>query len=421
MKSRYRPKYADVAVGRTSVESVPVVQLQRDPMGFYGGFGPLEDFFRPVHPKVRGDFSVGDEFVLASVPKVVVRFAVLELRFRIFRNPGVGGVRREARERPGGSPFERVVRFFLMEAEVLGEFASDEIFFQKRLFVFNRCRRTVCGENDLFRGKVAVAEMRGETRGRSGIRIVAAFGISKQTDVYEVCQKPPGFGLPSEKSQYRRKRTVALRGRELFRNGFRSGTRVCHGQIGQFRAGYAFGYDELLPEFRTQRPGSDFVFVGHRPCGNGTTGIDFENGDSGGFADRLTQCELGTDGRKIEYGRRKSAIRNVSANPFRRVVSEEREKRNPELSQSGGHVRKRIRFRRKVAGIAVRPRRIRDREHDERYVPVITEFGGEEQSAVPGNAHFPIAHVNDRPFPIWGRRWELPDASGVRNERTAYR
>lgn len=129
MEPRHRPQYAHVAVGRAPVKRVPVVQTERDTVGFGGRFSPFEDFFRPIHSKVRRDFSSSDEFVLARVPQVVVRFAVFELRLRISWHAGVGSMRGEARERPSGSSFERVVRFFLMEAEVFGELAANEVFF----------------------------------------------------------------------------------------------------------------------------------------------------------------------------------------------------------------------------------------------------------------------------------------------------
>ena len=197
MESRHRPKHSDVTVGRTSVEGVAVVQSERDPVGFGRGIRPFENLFRPVHPKVRGDFSRGDEFVLARVPEVVGGFAVFELRFRIPRNPGVGRMNGQARQSPGGRSFESVVRILLMEAEVLRKFATDEVFLQKRLLVFVGSRRAVYGEKGFFRRQVAVAEMRRESRRSAGIGIVATFGVSRKPEFDEAFQEFSGSGFAS--------------------------------------------------------------------------------------------------------------------------------------------------------------------------------------------------------------------------------
>lgn len=76
------------------------------------------------------------------------------------------------------------------------------------------------------------------------------------------------------------------------------------------------------------------MFVGHRPRRYGATGIDFENGYARRFANRFAEFELGSDRRKIENDRRKSAARDMLANPFRRIVAEEREERDSKFIQS---------------------------------------------------------------------------------------
>ena len=330
-------------------------------------------------------------------------------------------MRGEARERPSGSPFERVVRFFLMETEILGEFAADEVFFQKRFLILVRSGRAVYGDDDFFRREVAVPEMRGNSGRGARIGIVSAFGISRKPKFHKSGEELAGLGLPSPVSGHWRERTVATGGFEFFRNGFRGRSEVGHGQLRQFRAGDFFRNNELLPKLGPERAGSDFELAGNRPRRNGASGIDLENGNAGGFANRLAQFELRADRRKIENRGGEIPFRDMFSNPFGRVIPKERKERDAEFFQSDGHVRERSGFRRKVPKIPVRPRSVRNGEHDERNVPIVREFGGEKQSPVSSDAHFAVANVGDRAFSIRRGREKLSDASGIGKKRTTYR
>lgn len=74
-----------------------------------------------------------------------------------------------------------------------------------------------------------------------------------------------------------------------------------------------------------------------------------------------------------------------------------------------------------MAEVAVRPRSVGNGKYDERYAPVVRKFGGEKQSPVSRNAHFPVAYVNDRAFPIGCGGRKLLDAPGIGEKRTPYR
>lgn len=355
MESCDGPKHSHVTVGRPSVQRVPVIQPQRDTVGFGGRIRPFQNLFGPVHSQVRRDLSGRDEFVLAGVPKIVVRFAVFELRFAVGRNPGIRRMRGKARQSPGGRSIERVVRIFLMKAEILRQFAADEVFFRKRFPVLVGGGRGIHCQYRFFGRQISVAEMGGKSGRGAGIGVIAPVGVSGKPEFDEVCQKFASFGLPSPESGNRSDRTVAIRGFEFFGDGSGDRSSVTYGQIRQFRARDPFRKNELLPKFGTQRPRSDLEFVAHGPRRNGTPGIDFENGNARRFANRFSERQLGANGREIENDRGKSPSSQMFANPFPCVVTEKRKKRNREFLEPFRHFRERIRFRGKVAEVAVRP------------------------------------------------------------------
>lgn len=280
MESCDGPKHSHVTVGRPSVQRVPVVQPQRDTVGFGGRIRPFQNLFGPVHAQVRRDLSGRDEFVLAGVPKIVVRFAVFELRFAVGRNPGIRRMRGKARQSPGRRSIERVVRILLMEAEILRQLAADEVFFRKRFLVLVGGGRGIHCQYRFFGRQISVAEMGGKSGRGAGIGVIAPVGVSGKPEFDEVCQKFASFGLPSPESGNRSDRTVAIRGFEFFGDGSGGRSSVTYGQIRQFRARDPFRKNELLPKFGTQRPRSDFEFVAHGPRRNGASGVDFENGNS---------------------------------------------------------------------------------------------------------------------------------------------